>query len=668
MSRSIHGRSINLLAAAWLCVLVVAGCGGGGGGTGATGALAATGATGAVSAAGATGALSAPGETTGAVSATGETGTMSATRSASDSGSGTGNVAPVAAVSTSSGAQAPVNLAVTFDGTGSADADGDALSFRWTLASRPAGSAAALDASAGPTVNLTPDVPGDFVVTLVVNDGKVDSSATSATLHAVNVAPVANAGFDRSLQIGETGVLDGSASSDLNGDALTYKWSVIAGPSGSQLIGDTQALAQFVPSVAGVYTLGLVVNDGALDSAQATVRLTAVAIGLNRAPTADAGIDQNVPLGTVVTLDGSASSDPDGNSITYAWTLDSKPANSTAAIVDATSPRPSLTPDQAGTYIASLVVTDSSSATSVADQVVVTVNPLNKNNAPVAVAGPAQNVLVGATVELDGSGSSDADGDLLSYSWSITSKPAGSAAQLSFIDAYDPAPTFMADMPGVYVIGLVVGDGKTYSTQASVTVTAAPGNVAPVANAGDDVSTVVLNTVSLSGALSSDANAGDTLTYAWTLVSSPTGSAAVPGNTSNVTATLTPDVPGIYVVQLVVTDNHGLWSAPDNVVVTAGAAGVNLAPVAKAGPRQRSAIGQTVTLNGSKSYDPNGTSITYAWKFKSKPKKSTATLIGSTTVAPTFVPDVRGNYVVQLVVSDGQLTSVASSVMIQVRR
>ena len=626
MGRSSVLRPGSALAALCLCVLMLAGCGGGGG-TGAGGGAPGTG-------------LTVP----------------------------TANARPVAVVRSTSGAEAPLNRATSFDGSGSTDANGDSLSYRWTLASRPAGSTAALSATSGASVDLTADLPGDYVVTLVVSDGKLDSSPVSATVRAVNTAPVANAGIDRSLGVGETAVLDGTHSSDVNGDRLTYAWSVEARPNGSTatVVDAGQPVARFVPDVAGDYIIGLVVNDGAVNSAVDRVNLTVVAAGANRAPVANAGADQNVPTGTTVTLDGSASADPDGNLITYVWTLDSKPAGSAAAIADATSPRPSLVADKSGTYAISLVVSDGVLA-GVADQVVVTASAAN--SAPVADAGPDQNVLVGATVELDGSASIDADGDLLSYGWSITSRPAGSTAQLTYASGVDddPAPTFVADLPGVYVISLVVGDGKAFSAPTSVTVTAASGNVAPAANAGDDVSTVVGNTVNLSGALSSDPN-GDPLTYAWVIISRPAGSAAVLVSPATATPGLTPDAPGSYVIELVVSDGQ-LASAPDRVIVTAGAAGVNLAPVAVAGPRQRNvAVGQTVQLDGSKSYDPNGTPLTYKWSFKSRPKKSTATLQGSTTALPTFVPDLRGNYVVQLVVSDGQLTSVPSSVMIQVRR
>ena len=110
---------------------------------------------------------------------------------------------------------------------------------------------------------------------------------------------------------------------------------------------------------------------------------------------------------------------------------------------------------------------------------------------PVANAGPAQSVVVGAVVTLDGRASSDANGDSLTYSWSFTSKPAGSAATLS--SATVVKPTFTADVAGSYVLSLTVNDGKTSSAPATVTVTASVSvsNTPPIANAGTAQSVLV---------------------------------------------------------------------------------------------------------------------------------------------------------------------------------
>ena len=121
------------------------------------------------------------------------------------------------------------------------------------------------------------------------------------------------------------------------------------------------------------------------------------------------------------------------------------------------------------------------------------------------------------------------------------------------------------------------------------------------------------------------------------------------------------DVAGEYVVQLIVNDGT-VPSAPDSVVISA--AGVNLPPVADAGPDQAVDVGDTVQLDGSGSSDPDSDPLTYSWSFDSVPTGSTANLSDSTAVMPSFVADVAGEYVVQLIVNDGTVPSDPDSVVI----
>jgi hypothetical protein len=95
---------------------------------------------------------------------------------------------------------------------------------------------------------------------------------------------------------------------------------------------------------------------------------------------------------------------------------------------------------------------------------------------PAANAGIAQTVATGSVVTLDGSASSDPNGDPLTYTWTLTSKPAGSAAALSAATSAKPA--FTADVAGTYVVSLTVNDGKVSSTEATVSIAAAAQSLA----------------------------------------------------------------------------------------------------------------------------------------------------------------------------------------------
>ena len=337
---------------------------------------------------------------------------------------------------------------------------------------------------------FTPDREGEYVVQLVVNDGIVDSAADTVLISTQNSAPVAHAGADRQTQVGMEVVLDGSASSDIDGDMLTYAWSVVTAPAGSvaQIVDPAQALATFTPDLVGEYVIELVVDDGTVSSAPDAVVISTT--GVNSAPIANAGADQSALVGGVAQLDGSGSTDADGDALTYAWALNTRPADSAAVLQGADTATPALNIDKPGTYVAQLIVSDGQSASAPDTVAISTVN-----SAPVASISAPSAVKWRSTVTLDGTASSDRDGDALGFDWSILSRPDGSEAALA--DANATTSTFTTDKPGVYVTQLVVNDGQANSEPASATITAT--NTAPVAtddnaitNAGVAVDVLVL--------------------------------------------------------------------------------------------------------------------------------------------------------------------------------
>ena len=477
------------------------------------------------------------------------------------------------------------------------------------------------------------------------HDGVLDGTEVSNgqnPLDPADNAPTARSGRDQ--EVDPTVVtLDGSGSSDPNGDPLRYTWTQTAGAN-VKLSDASVPRPTFLGKKKDDYRFRLVVNDGKVDSLPDDVEVRV----RNVKPTASAGEDHVVDAGTRVVLDGSGSRDPNEDALRFSWVQrDGLPV----VLQNANTQSASFVPSASGVYRFELVACDEELC-SEPDDVQVVVNA--ENRVPSADAGQDQTVRIQDTVTLDGSGSTDADGDPLLFSWSQVEGP----QQVVLQGASDVRARFSPDRVGVYRFELVVHDGTDASPADSVTVTVEDQNQRPVAVADAEVHADVGNWIALDGSESFDPD-GDVLSYQWI----QTAGAHVALNSDDL------PVVGFYAVtegvlefELVVYDGE-LPSEAARVEVTV--AGVNEVPVADAGEDLFGQPGEQVCLDGSGSFDPDQRDVlSYTWSQTEGPL---VTLNGPRTATPCFTASNLGEYVFRLTVSDGKVQSAHDTVNVTIQ-
>ena len=361
-------------------------------------------------------------------------------------------------------------------------------------------------------------------------------------------SPFANAGADQTALVGATVNLDGSASTDPDGNPISYLWTLTQKPANSQasLVNPTALHSSLAIDKPGTYKISLVVNDGYFDSTSSTVTINTQ----NSKPVANAGSTQTGKVGNTLALDGRASSDVDGDAISYHWTLFAKPQNSGATLINPDTDSPSLTLDKPGSYTAQLIVNDGK-----ADSAPVTVILSTINSKPVAKAGPAQSIQLSTPatpVFLDGGGSTDADSDPLSFRWALIHQPVGSQSVLA--DPLKPSTQFTPDFIGDYVAQLIVTDGHADSDPDTVAISV---KAAPLLNHPPQITSTPVTTGTESQAYGYQVTAtdADNQTLAYSLETAPSGMTINP--TTGLIQWTVPSTGGPFAVTVNVGDGNG---------------------------------------------------------------------------------------------------------------
>lgn len=249
---------------------------------------------------------------------------------------------------------------ITLSATESYDADGDRMEYFWELGDG--------SSKTGAEITHSYASSGTYQVTLTLSDGKNYSQPVITNITVTNLVPVANAGGPYTIPRLTNYTLDGSGSTDPNGDSIKYVWDINNGERTLTGVNPTYHFTEI-----GVFPISLTVNDGEDVSEPATTTITVT----NLPPFAKAGADQTVNESDTVYLNGSLSYDKDGLVTAYQWKQISGPSIKISQS-KSTRPKfraPKINNGQTVSIEIEMTVTDNDGASS-SDRVVITVNPL----------------------------------------------------------------------------------------------------------------------------------------------------------------------------------------------------------------------------------------------------------------------------------------------------
>jgi len=502
------------------------------------------------------------------------------------------------------------------------DPDGDPLTYQWTAIPVAGGTPLILRATDQPKVEVrwaSQPPPGTAVtVTVRVCDtGNLCADASAVVVFAggMNRPPVAVA-VGASAFTGSTAIVDGSGSNDPDNDPLTYQWVQLSGaPLAIQGSNRDPILVVTTPSTAGTSTVQLTVCDPGGLCARAEALVIATPPAQNRPPVAQAPGDFEVPAGAEFKLDGTASYDPDGDLLTFSWRqMTADPVQ--IRLRGADTAQAVGTAGTSGEYRFILRVCDPQNACSEAGvKVTVTGGPINRP--PVVTPEHAEitarsgdTVVLRATV-------ADPDGDALVPSEWFSPMSDVLLRETGAWTSEFVAPPVPAQRD--YPFELRVCDTVGLCGTAQVIVHIQPGSVRPVADAGRDVTVGFGALVQLDGRGSNDP-AGRALDFRWT---APAGLALHDAATATPRFTA-PQQNGVLSFTLRVCARGTSDCAEATVKVTVQTGG-NLPPIADAGPDQSAESEGTVRLDGSRSLDPEGGTLTATWRQLVGPEARIAT-------------------------------------------